>query len=123
MIDFRNASFMKLRPVNDTENSIYKELLLPDEKALQAFKSIRDMVVFTSKRIISINVQGITGKKKDFTSIPYSKIQTFSIETSGTFDLDTELHIWISGLGVVRFEFIGSYDITEIQHFIAERIL
>jgi hypothetical protein len=40
--------------------------------------------------------QGITGKKCDFTSLPYSKIQAFSIETSGSFDQDTELDLWFS---------------------------
>lgn len=81
---------------------------------------MRDFVVFTNKRIISVNVQGITGAKKDFTSIPYSKIQVFSVETAGTFDTDGELDIAISGIGMVRFEFSGSSDIIEIGKLIAE---
>lgn len=123
MIDFNNASFLKLRPVNDKSFSAYRQLLLEDEEVLQSFQSIRDMVVFTTKRIIAINVQGITGKKKDFTSLPYSKIQAFSVETAGTFDLDAELEIWLSGLGRVKFEFTGAYDIKKIQQFIAQRVL
>ena len=123
MIDFNNASFLKLRPVEDRDQSGYGKLLLPDEEVLQAFQGIRDMVVFTSKRIIAINVQGITGRKKDFTSLPYSRIQAFSIETAGTFDLDAELQIWLSGLGSVKFDIVGSYDISRIQHFIAQRVL
>ena len=47
---------------------------------------MRDCVVFTSKRIIAVNVQGISGKKKDFTSLPLAKVQAFSVETAGTFD-------------------------------------
>lgn len=123
MIDFSNAKYLKLKPVSDKEISIYRELLISGEEVLQAFKSIRDMVVFTNKRIIAINVQGLTGKKKDFTSLPYSKIQAFSVETAGTFDLDAELEIWMSGLGRAKFEFAGSYDIKVIQKFIAEKVL
>jgi hypothetical protein len=66
---------------------------------------LRDYVAFTSKRIVAVNVQGMTGK--DFTSLPYSKIQAFSIESAGTFDLDAELELWFSGLGKVKFEFKG----------------
>lgn len=69
------------------------------------------MVVFTSKRIIAINVQGIIGKKRDFTLLPYSKIQAFSVETAGTFVLGAELEIWISDLGQVKFDFAKSCDI------------
>jgi len=123
VIDFQNAAFLKLRPVGDSEDSIYTELLIPGEAVLQAFRAIRDMVVFTDRRIIAINVQGLTGRKKDFTSIPYSKIQTYSIETAGTFDLDAELEIYISSIGKIKFEFSGRYDIKTIQRFIAERVL
>lgn len=76
------------------------------------------MVIFTNMRIIAVNIQGITGKKKDFSSLPYSKIQAYSVETAGTFDLDCELEIWFSGLGKVRFEFAGSVDIRAIGQFI-----
>lgn len=65
MIDFNNASFVKLRPLDDRNDSIDQKLLLPDEEVLQAFQGVRDMVGFTASRIIPINVQGITGKKKD----------------------------------------------------------
>ena len=84
---------------------------------------MRDYVVFTSKRIISVNVQGMTGKKKDFTSMPYSKIQVFSVETAGVLDLDSELEIYFSGLGKVRFEFSGASDIIQIGQIIASYAL
>lgn len=60
---------------------------------------MREYVVFTSKRVIAVNVQGITAKKKDYTSLPFTKVQAFSLETAGTFDLDAELELWFSGLG------------------------
>lgn len=65
----------------------------------------------------------MTGKKRDFTSLPYSKVQAFSIETAGTFDLDAELDLWFSGLGKVRLEFKGSVDIRKLGHMIANYVL
>jgi len=84
---------------------------------------MRDFVVFTDKRLIAVNVQGMTGKKRDFTSLPYSKIQAFSIETAGTFDLDSELDLWFSGLGKVRLEFKGQVDIRHLGQMIAAFVL
>ncbi|WP_455719026.1 PH domain-containing protein [Anaerosporobacter sp.] len=85
--------------------------------------TLRDSVTFTNKRVIALNVQGFTGKKKDFTSLPYSKIQAFSVETSGVFDMDSELEIYFSGLGKVKFEFTGNCDIVKIGHTIASYVL
>ena len=93
------------------------------EYILQTFKGIRDGVVFTNKRIVTINVQGITGTKKDFTSLPYSKIQAYSVETAGVFDLDSELDLWFSGMGRIRFEFVARADVTGICRIISENVL
>ena len=124
MIDFNNASFVKLRPVNDNAfEKMVAPILVENEEIIGSYQSIRDGVVFTDKRIISINIQGITGKKKDFTSLPYSKIQAFSVETAGTFDLDSELDLWFSGIGHVKFEFIGSADVSYICKVISKRVL
>ena len=100
MIDFNNAYIMKLHP--DEKNSfanIISPILVGGEQIISSYKSVRDGVVFTTKRIITINVQGVTGKKKDFTSLPYNKIQAFSVETAGFLDTDCELELWFSGLG------------------------
>jgi len=70
-----------------------------------------------------VNVQGLTGKKRDFTSLPYSKVQAFSIETAGTFDLDAELDLWFSGLGKVHLEFKGNADIRQLGQMIAGYVL
>lgn len=124
MIDFNNASFVKLRPVNDhVFEKMVAPILVEGEEHIGSYQSIRDGVVFTNKRIIAINVQGITGKKKDFTSLPYSKIQAFSVETAGTFDLDSELELWFSGVGRVKFEFIGATDVSYICKVISEKVL
>ena len=120
MIDFKNGSFLKLKKTNGKENAaLINPLLVDEEWIVSEYQTIRDFVVFTNKRIIAVNVQGLTGKKKDFTSIPYSKIQVFSIETAGMLDLDSELDITISGLGTIRFEFTGASDIVQIGKLIA----
>ena len=84
---------------------------------------MRDFIVFTNKRIIAVNIQGMTGKKRDFTSLPYSKIQAFSIESAGTFDLDAELEVWFSGLGKVKFEFKGNADLAYINKLVGTYVL
>ena len=98
-------------------------MLVGGEVVIASFQGIRDGVVFTNKRIISINIQGITGKKKDFTSMPYSKIQLFSVETAGVLDFDSEIDIWFSGAGKVRFEFTANTDITQLCRLISEHVL
>lgn len=124
MIDFQNASFAKLKEgMNQDLINLAGGFFVQGEQVIAAFQGVRDGVIFTTKRIIAINVQGLTGKKKDFTSIPYSKIQTFSVETAGGFDLDTELEIFISAVGKVKFEFSTKVDVLRICQFISAHIL
>jgi len=122
-IDFKNASFIKLK---ETDLTKAKELVLPilldGEEIFNAFRGIRDYVLFTDKRIISVNVQGVTGTKKDFTTLPYSHIQSFSVETAGKLDLDSELTLYFS-FGTVKFEFKSSFDIKSFSKFIGNYIL
>jgi len=121
MIDFATGGFFaRLKKVRDDEfGKMIEDFMVNGETVIGAYQSVRDGVVFTNKRIIAINVQGITGKKKDFTSIPYSKITTFSLETAGVFDLDAELEVYVWGLGKVKFEFVGSTDVKEICKIIS----
>lgn len=97
--------------------------LLRDEEIIQAFETIRDQVVFTSKRIFVINVQGITGKKIAYISYPYSKIQYFGIETAGMLDIDSELIIAFNDGNKLSFDFKKGVDIIEISKTISEFIL
>lgn len=98
-------------------------LFVPGEQFVREFKGIRDYVVFTDCRIIAANVQGVTGKKVDFTSLPYDAIQVFSVETSGHLDLDSELEMYFSGLGRVKFEFTGKTDVMAMARFLGSRVL
>lgn len=124
MIDFDTTSFTKLAPWDVKEAMTeLAGILLPDEQVLIAFKGIRDSVSFTSRRIVALNVQGMTGKKKDYSSLPYAKIQAFSVETSGTWDRDCELELWFSGLGKVKFNFASGVDVRGLNILISERLL
>ena len=124
VIDFSNGSVFKLSEIHPQEIApTVAPLLIEGEQIIACFKAMRDFVVFTNKRVIAVNVQGMTGKKRDFTSLPYSKVQAFSIETAGTFDLDAELDLWFSGLGKVRLEFKGKADVRALGQMIATYVL
>ena len=125
MIDFNsNGFFARLRQVNTNEfGDIINDFLIDGECVISAYKSVRDGVVFTNKRIIAINIQGLTGKKQDYTSIPYSKISTFSLETAGFLDLDAELEVYMSGVGKVKFQFTQSTNVKEICKAISQFVL
>ncbi len=124
MIDFENADFLKLRSVDyDKYAKLVDQLLIDGEEPIYAFATVRDGLVFTNMRVIAINIQGVTGKRKDFTSLPYRRIQAYSIETSGVFDIDCELELWFSGLGKVRFEFTSGADASELCRLISGYVL
>lgn len=123
MIDFENPSFLKLRPVNDSKlERLIQPLLTPGEQVIQAFQSVRDGVVFTDRRVIAINVQGVTGMKKSFTSLPYRRVQAYAIESAGMGDLDGELQLWYSGLGAVKFELLAGSDLALLGRVIENAI-
>jgi hypothetical protein len=88
-----NASEIDVNEVRDELAPIIGD----SESIQQVFKVVRDMYVFTNKRLLLIDKQGLTGRKVDYHSIPYKAITQFKIETAGHFDLDAELKIWVSG--------------------------
>jgi hypothetical protein len=75
------------------------------------------------RRLIAVNVHGLTGRKSDYSSLPYSRIQAWSVETAGAFDLDAELELWFSGLGKVHLDFKGRVDIRTIGQLIGRHVL
>lgn len=124
MIDFQNAKYIKLRAVKS--DKFFKSLapmLVQGEEIAACFQGIRDYLVFTDRRLITVNIQGVTGKKQDFTSLPYKRVQAYSVETAGILDLDSELILWFSGLGMVHLEFTGGTDVAAICRLIGERML
>lgn len=101
-----------------------KDLLAPAEKVEHAYKLIRDLIVFTDKRLLLIDKQGMTGKKVEYHSIPYKSVVHFSIETAGTFDLDAELKIWLSGSTIpILKKFNKSLNIYKVQSVLAAYVM
>ena len=115
-----NATEVKLEEIQKE----YTAILTDDEAIECAFKIFRDKWVFTNKRLIMLNVQGMTGSKREYHSIPYKSINHFSIETGGTFDDDCEMKIWISGNPTpYEKEFKKGIDIKGIQRTLAYYVL
>ena len=115
-----NASEVEL----DKVEKELKDLLVPSEKVEHAYKLIRDLFVFTDKRLLLIDKQGMTGKKVEYHSIPYKSVVHFSVETAGTLDLDAELKIWISGSAVpIQKKFNKSLNIYKVQSVLAAYVL
>jgi hypothetical protein len=101
-----------------------QQLLVNGEKIQSAYKVIRDIFIFTNKRLILVDKQGVTGKKTEYLSIPYKSIAHFSVETAGTFDLDAELKIWLSGSAIpIQKNFNRSGNIYDVQRVLAKYIL
>ena len=97
--------------------------LSPDEEIIQAFQTVRDQVVFTNKRVIAVNVQGITGKKVAYFSYPYAKVQYFGVETAGVLDIDSELILVFSNGAKLQFDFKSRVNIKQICATISQFIL
>jgi hypothetical protein len=115
-----NASEVNIQEVQKE----YANILAPAESIEKAYKLVRDMFIFTSKRLILVDKQGVTGKKTEYHSIPYKTITHFSIETAGNFDLDAELKIWISGMPLpIQKQFNKSLNIYELQSVLAAYVL
>jgi len=105
--------------------SKYGQLLTEGEEIELGFKLIRDTFIFTSKRLILIDVQGLTGSKIEYKTITYKSISRFSIETAGTFSLDAELKIWISSEAQpsIKKQFNKSVNVYHVQKVLAHHVL
>ena len=125
-INFNGNSAWNLAPINVSEvRDEVNGLLINGELILSAFKTIRDQLIFTNKRIIAVDVQGITGKRKSFSSMPYSKIQFFTVQSPGFMELvpDSELFVMFSNGFTAKFEFKGGVDIGAIGRMISQYVL
>ena len=125
-VNFNQDSVWNLKPIRvDAVKGEVNGLLIGGEEVVMAFQTIRDQLIFTNKRIIAVDVQGITGKRKSFSTMPYSKIQYFSIQTPGFGELipDSELFIMFSNTFTAKFEFKGGVDIGKIGRMISEYVL
>ena len=125
-INFNQNSVFNLKPINpDAIRNEVRGLLINGEDVIYAFQTVRDQLVFTNKRIISIDVQGLTGKRKSFATMPYSKIQYFAVQTPGFAEMvpDSELFIMFNNGFTANFEFKGQVDIGAIGRMLSEFVL
>lgn len=101
----------------------YANLLADNETIEIGFKVLRDTFIFTNKRLILVDIQGMTGKKTQYLSVIYSKITKFSIETAGHFDLDAELKIWIGSDPMpISKKFSKKVNIYDVQKILAAHL-
>lgn len=96
--------------------------LVNGEEVHFAFKTIRDFIVFTNWRILRVNVQGITGSKREYLTVPYRAVNAFAIESAGTFDLDSEIKIFLSGHPPIEFKIGRDSDLRGLQSLLAHKL-
>lgn len=119
-----DSNFLNLKAIalEEIRQEVF-ELFINGEQPVAAFKTVRDQVIFTTKRIFVVNVQGITGKKTSYFSYPYSKIQYFGVETAGVLDIDSELIVAFSNGAKLSFDFRSSVDIRKLNTIISNYVL
>jgi len=105
--------------VDEVEKTL-EQILAEDEQVERAFRLVRDLLIFTNRRFILVDRQGVTGSKTTYHSIPFRAITNFSVETAGHLDLESELKIWISGNpSPVERTFARGNTILEVQKALA----
>lgn len=116
LINLKEMPVSKIRPE-------VRDLLVEGEDVVQSFQTVRDQVIFTNRRVIAVNVQGITGKKSSYFSYPFSKVQYFGVETAGVMDIDSELVIIFSDGNRLQFDFKSKVDVKGICSMISKYVL
>lgn len=96
--------------------------LIEGEEVVAVFKTIRDFIAFTSWRLIYVDIQGLTGSKKQYLSVPYRSINAFAIESAGTFDLDGEIKLFLSGHEPITFRIARDSDVGAMQNLLAAKL-
>lgn len=114
-----NRDRIKIIPVSAANIPQEYAPLFTNENVIGCFKGVRDYVIFTDVRIVSIDVQGLTGKQKVIVAVPYSQICEITIETSGYLDVDTDLMIRTTGGTAMAYSFKNGNDVVRIQSFMA----
>lgn len=97
-------------------------LLVPGEKAVAAYKTVRDSAIFTTKRLIVRDAQGLSGKKVEIYSLPYSSINMWSSENAGTLDFNSEIELWTRA-GHIKVKLGKKIDIRRLDSLISNAVL
>ena len=120
-VNFNTDSVFNLKEIKlDSIRREVEGMLVEGEHPEMAFHTVRDQLIFTNRRIIAIDIQGMTGTRKSFTSLPYARIQYFTVQTPGFGEIfaDTELYIMFSNRFTARFEFKSKTDIGKLSRLI-----
>ena len=124
MMKFLNALTGSASEIDVQEvTAEHSKLLAEGERFERAYKLIRDLILFTNKRLIRIDIQGLSGKKAEYLSVPYQKIAYFSVTTAGTIDVDAELRLGIPGGGGMELRFGRDIDIFKVQAILAAYVM
>jgi hypothetical protein len=102
----------------------FSKIIVENETVVSGFKLLRDSIIFTNERLILVNVQGVTGSKISYQSVPYSSIKIFSMETGGTLDLDCEIKLFVQGLHIpIDLKFKKGTDLFPIYEVLSKYTL
>lgn len=116
-------NWMFTEKVNPDELGLdLEQFLVEGEEIVTAYKTVRDIAIFTTKRVVVRDKQGITGKKIETYTIPYKSIHMFSVENAGTFDLTSEVTLWTKS-GTIKLNFKKDFDINLVNSIIAKEVL
>lgn len=99
-----------------------QELLINGEVAERAFRTVRDVAIFTNKRLIVKDVQGLTGTKVEIYSLPYSSVHMWSTENAGMLDFTSEVELWTRA-GNIKIQLKRDINIRTFERLLAEYIL
>ena len=112
-------TFLQEVPVPDDVSAV----LIPGEEAYAAYKTLRDSAIFTNKRLIVRDSQGLTGKKVEIYSLPYSAINMWSSENAGKLlDINAEIELWTRA-GHIKISLGKKADVRHIDQLIAHAVL
>ncbi|NQV32672.1 MAG: PH domain-containing protein [Phycisphaeraceae bacterium] len=108
----------------DKIKSEYGPMLIESETILKAFKVIRDTMIFTNKRVLLVDKQGVTGTRAEYMTVPYTRINRFAKESAGVLDIDASLKIWVTGQSdPLVIDFKRNNAINEIYQLLSEQVL
>ena len=108
----------------DKIQSEYGPMLIESETILKAFKVIRDTMIFTNRRVLLVDKQGVTGTWAEYMTVPYTRINRFAKESAGVLDIDASLKIWVTGQAdPLVIDFKRNNAINEIYQLLSEQVL
>lgn len=124
MLDFENDfSHLKSIPIEPTQQEL-QSFLIEEEQVIACFGAVRDKILFTNKRIFAVSVKGMAVSKTEYISIPYSKVQSYAIETAAGLDLDCDMVLIVSGMAPIKFQFLAmGFDLPAFVRTISRYIL